>query len=63
MGRPVKYLVKNGILGIKGNWTWDGLDDKNNPLPVGTYIISAEIFNLQGKKRQFKKTIVLARQF
>lgn len=60
-GRQVKNLVKNGSMGISGNWTWDGLDDKNNILPIGTYIIFIELFNLQGKKNQFKKTVVLAR--
>jgi hypothetical protein len=60
-GRLVRYLVKNDVLGLKGNWTWDGLDDKNQKLPIGTYIIYTEIFNLQGKKKQFKNTVVLAR--
>jgi Lamin Tail Domain/CHU_C Type IX secretion signal domain len=61
-GRPVRYFVKNGTLGLKGNWNWDGLDEKGNKLPVGTYIIFTEIFNLQGKKERFKNTIVLARK-
>jgi len=61
-GRPVHNLVRNGTLSLKGNWNWDGLDDKRNKLPVGTYIIFTEIFNLQGKKSSFKNTIVLARK-
>jgi hypothetical protein len=60
-GRPVRHLVRNGILGLKGNWNWDGLDDKENKLPVGAYIIFAELFNLKGKKENFKNTVVLAR--
>jgi Lamin Tail Domain/CHU_C Type IX secretion signal domain len=59
-GRPVRYFVKNEILGLKGTWNWDGLDEKGNKLPVGTYIIFTEVFNLQGKKERFKNTIVLA---
>lgn len=61
-GRPVRNLVRNGTLGLSGNWNWDGLDDKGNKLAVGTYIIFTEIFNLQGKKQQFKNTVVLARK-
>jgi hypothetical protein len=61
-GRPVRNLVKNGTLGLEGYWTWDGLDDKKLQLPVGTYIIFTEIFNLQGKKESFKNVVVLARK-
>lgn len=61
-GRPIRNLVRNGTLGLKGYWNWDGLDDKGNKLPVGTYIIFSEIFNLQGKKEKFKTPVVLARK-
>jgi hypothetical protein len=62
MGRPVRLLVKNEPLGLKGYWNWDGLGEKANKLPVGVYVIFTEIFNLQGKKIHFKKSIVLARK-
>jgi len=61
-GRPVRYLQKNSLSGIKGYYRWDGLDDKNKKLPQGIYIIYTEIFNKEGKKKQFKNTIVLARR-
>jgi hypothetical protein len=61
-GRLVRYFVKNALLGLKGSWNWDGLNENGQKLPVGTYIIFTEIFNLQGKKQQFKNTIVLARR-
>lgn len=61
-GRPIHNLVRNGTLALTGYWNWDGLNDKGNKLPVGTYIILTEIFNLQGKKQQFKNTVVLARK-
>ena len=60
-GRPVRSLVKNGTLGLEGYWVWDGLDDKRLKLPVGTYILFTEIFNLEGKKETFKNVVVLAR--
>lgn len=61
-GHAVKNLVRNGTAGITGYWNWDGLDDKNQKLPVGIYVIYTEIFNLNGKKRRFKNTVVLARK-
>ncbi|MFN2457031.1 MAG: lamin tail domain-containing protein [Chitinophagaceae bacterium] len=61
-GRLVRHLVKNDILGLTGSWNWDGLDEKRQKLPVGTYIIYTELFNLQGKKERFKNVVVLARR-
>ncbi|HTM91334.1 MAG TPA: lamin tail domain-containing protein, partial [Flavisolibacter sp.] len=61
-GRLVRYLIKNALLGLKGSWNWDGLNENGQKPGIGTYIIYTEIFNLQGKKKQFKNTIVLARK-
>jgi len=62
-GRPVKVLLKNGLLGLNGAFRWDGLDDKMKKVPVGPYVIFTEIYNLQGKKKQFKNTVVVAARF
>ncbi len=59
-GRSVRNLVRNGTLGLEGYWNWDGLGDKGQKLPVGSYVVFTEIFNLQGKKQQFKNVVVLA---
>ena len=61
-GRMVRHLVKNATLGIRGNWNWDGLDEKGQKLAIGNYIIYTELFNLHGRKKQFKNVVVLARQ-
>ncbi len=61
-GRPVRYLQRNSLSGITGYYRWDGLDDKNRQLPQGIYIVYTEIFNTDGKKKQFKNSIVLARR-
>ncbi|MEO5650084.1 MAG: lamin tail domain-containing protein [Ginsengibacter sp.] len=62
-GRPVRYLQKNSLSGINGYYRWDGLDDKNRKLPQGIYIVYTEIFNVEGKKKAFKNTVVLARRY
>ncbi len=62
-GRVVRNLQRNALCGLKGSYRWDGLGEKNNQLPTGAYIVLIEIFNLQGKKKQFKNTIVVARRY
>jgi hypothetical protein len=61
-GRAVKYLTRNALCGLTGYFRWDGLDEKNNKLPVGIYIMISEIFNLKGKTKKFKNGIVLAKK-
>jgi hypothetical protein len=62
IGRPVRNLVRNGILGLNGYWNWDGLNDKGTRLATGAYIVLTEIFHLKGKASRFKNVIVLARK-
>ncbi|MBS1742302.1 MAG: lamin tail domain-containing protein [Bacteroidetes bacterium] len=62
VGRKVRNLQRNALCGVKGYFRWDGLDEKNQKLPVGIYIIYTEVFNLAGKTKKFKHTIVLAKK-
>ena len=61
-GRPVRYLQKNALCGTTGSFRWDGLGERNQQLPTGIYIVYTEVFNLKGKKKQFKIPVVLARR-
>ena len=61
-GRPVRYLQRNALNGLKGYYRWDGLGEKQQKLASGIYIIYTEVFNLQGKSRKFKNIIVVARR-
>jgi len=38
------------------------LDEKGQRLLIGNYIVYTELFNLHGKKKQFKNVAVLARR-
>ncbi len=62
-GRPVRVLRRNASLGSTSTFRWDGLDDKQQKLPIGIYIVHTEVFNLSGKKQAFKNTVSLARKF
>lgn len=61
-GRVARHLIRNGICGTQGFFKWDGLDENNQPLRMGIYVILTEVFNLQGKTKQFKKAVVLAKR-
>jgi hypothetical protein len=61
-GRLVKHLVKNELLGINGYWNWNGMDERQQLLPAGRYIIEVEMFTLQGQKRRIRKVVVLAKK-
>jgi hypothetical protein len=61
--RPVKYLAKNATLAQAASFRWDGLDDKFRKVPVGVYVVYTEVFNLNGKKKAFKNTVVVAARF
>jgi hypothetical protein len=62
-GRAVRFLAKNATLGLKGTFRWDGLNDKMTKVPVGAYVVYAEFFNLNGKKKTFKKAAIVASRF
>ena len=62
-GRPVRFLVRNKLAGMRGAWTWDGLDEKGRKLPVGIYFLLAELFHPDGRKKVSKLSVALARSF
>lgn len=62
-GRPVRVLQRNTSIGRSGSFRWDGLNDKQQRVPVGNYIVLFEAFNLQGQKQVFKKGVTVARKF
>ncbi|MFK7844566.1 MAG: gliding motility-associated C-terminal domain-containing protein [Rhodothermales bacterium] len=62
-GRLVRTLVRSTITRQQEILFWDGLDDDGHLLPVGIYIIVAEVIDLfEGAVRTFKKPAVLAQQ-
>ena len=60
MGRIVRRLVKNTLLGTCGVFIWDGIDEYHRKSGAGIYLIYTEVFDLQGNIYKFKNTCVLA---
>jgi hypothetical protein len=63
IGRPVRVLQRNTTAGSSGSFRWDGLNDKQQIVPAGTYIIFTDIFNLKGQKKSFKSTAIVAKKW
>jgi hypothetical protein len=61
-GHLVKTLVRNQLCGTEGSYRWDGLNEQNMQLPVGIYLLAAEIFDLTGKINKIRKAVILARK-
>lgn len=59
-GRMVKDLVNCQIVGSKSRFVWSGLDDNDNILPAGMYIVFIELFDNQGFIKRYKKAAVIA---
>jgi len=62
-GRAIRILQRNTTLSARGSFRWDGLNDKQQRVPVGNYVVWFEVFNLQGQKQVFKKGVTIARRF
>lgn len=59
-GRIVKHLIQNELLGVKGTFSWDGINDDREKSRIGIYILYFEVFDLSGNVKHYKKTCVLA---
>jgi hypothetical protein len=62
-GRLVRQLAQNQLLGTNGNLEWDGKNNSFEVVPVGYYIILADLFNPSGEKKQYKGKVVVGSRF
>lgn len=62
-GELVRSLATSLLCGTKGFIRWDGLAEGNRTLGPGIYLIITEAFNLQGKTKKFRDTVVMAAKF
>jgi hypothetical protein len=62
-GNVVRNICNNATLSQQGFFRWDGLDNSGNRLPMGVYIVLTALFDLQGRRNNFKNTVTLAHGF
>lgn len=62
-GRLIRNLVQNQILGTNDTFIWDGKDSGMQIVPVGYYILLAEVFNPSGQTKQWKGKVVVGSKF
>ena len=53
------YLAKGELVGQNGSALWNGLDENGNRVPIGVYVVVTEVFNFDGKVKQFKNAAVV----
>jgi hypothetical protein len=58
-GQQMRHLAKGELVGQEGSLLWNGLDDNGNRVPVGVYVVVTEVFNFEGKVKQFKNAVVV----
>ncbi|HEY4935005.1 MAG TPA: lamin tail domain-containing protein [Puia sp.] len=61
-GRMVRKLVNNILWATSGTFRWDGLDDQQNLLSMGHYVIYVELFLPDGTVKKNVSVCVLARR-
>jgi len=62
-GHLIKEIANNESLGISGFFTWNGTNDQEAIVPIGHYLIVAELFNPDGQKKIFRQKIVVGAVF
>lgn len=59
MGGVVTSLAQNQILGAEGIFTWNGTQPAGGRMAPGIYVVVFELWDLDGRSRLIKKTVVV----
>ena len=59
-GQLVRHLVKGELIAQEGSFVWNGLDERGRRVPLGVYVIVAEVFGMDGMVRSCKQAVVVA---
>lgn len=59
-GQLVRHLVRGELVGQEGCFVWNGLDQREQRVPFGLYVVVTEVFNLDGAVKRYRNTVVVA---
>ena len=59
-GRLMKQIVNNELLATSGSFKWDGIDDYNQKVKIGMYVLVFEVFDMEGNTNKYKLPFVVA---
>lgn len=59
-GRPIRHVTRNALCGREGRFGWDGLDDGASRVPPGICYLVIEAVDTRGRRRTWRKGVVLA---
>ena len=60
-GEKIVTILNNLLCGRNGQFNWNGINSQNSYLSTGVYILVAEAFHLNGKRKRYKKVIAIKR--
>jgi hypothetical protein len=60
-GEKIVTILNNLLCGRNGQFNWNGINNQNSYLSTGVYILVAEAFHLNGKRKRYKKVIAIKR--
>ena len=60
-GEKIVTILNNLLCGRNGQYNWNGLNNQSNYPATGIYLLVAEAFHLNGKRKRYKKVIAIKR--
>ena len=61
-GFVIREICHSELITHKANWIWDGLHESNYELPMGIYMVVAELIDAGGNQNIVKHPAVLSKQ-
>ena len=58
----IREICSSELITHKANWIWDGLHESNYELPMGIYMVVADLIDAEENQNILKSPAVLSKQ-